>query len=75
MIWKITNVPLPLYEKALKANDSISVSIYNKQVNFIRNTHATENPVADFTFPLLYKHVRINFDGGDHYCFINFFHS
>ena len=33
---------LPLYEKALKANDSISVSIYNKQVNFIRNTHATE---------------------------------
>lgn len=31
-----------MYEKALKANDSISVSIYNKQVNFIRNTHATE---------------------------------
>lgn len=33
---------LPLYESALIANDSILVSIYNKQVNYIKNAHATE---------------------------------
>lgn len=33
---------IPLYEKALEANDSILVSIYNKQVDFIKNAHATE---------------------------------
>lgn len=33
---------LPLYEKALAANDSILVSIYSRQVDFIKDTHAEE---------------------------------